>query len=135
MSEKPWADFVTRKDVIEMYTYQAYLTIFCTRMAQDDQEDRIRRAQLARHEARATIDEQTSTLADIDEKAIQIFRVNLILAGVLVSGVSIAVQSDSASAATLLNSFTRFGAVLLFVSTVLAAVTYTSSREEIRDQR
>lgn len=100
-------------------------------MAQDDREGRIRRAQLAREEARATIDEQTTTLADIDEKAIQIFRVNLILAGVLVSGVSIAVQSDNASTTTLLNPFTKFGAALLFSSTVLAAVTYTSSREEI----
>lgn len=95
------------------------------------EEDRVRRAKLVREEARETISEQSATLSDIDEKAIQIFRVNVVLAGVLVSGLSITVQSSNATTAGLVNPFTKFGSVLLFTATVLAAVTYTSTNEEI----
>lgn len=95
------------------------------------EDDRIRRAKLVREEARETINEQSATLSDIDEKAMQIFRVNVVLAGVLVSGVSITVQSNDATTAALVNPFTEFGGVLLFVATVLASVTYTSTNEEI----
>lgn len=95
-----------------------------------EDEERIRRAQLARKEARETIEEQSETLSDIDEKAIQIFRANVVLAGIIVSGISIAVKSDGPATA-LLNPFTKFGAVLLFTATILASVTYTSTSEEI----
>lgn len=94
-------------------------------------EDRVRRAKLAREEARETIKEQAATLSDIDEKAMQIFRANVVLAGILVSGISIAVQSNDASTTAILNPFTKFGAVLLFTATVLSSVTYTSTSEEI----
>jgi hypothetical protein len=94
-------------------------------------DDRIRRAELARQEARETISEQAKTVTDIDEKAIQIFRVNIVLAGILVSGISIAVQSSNASTTALLNPFTKFGAVLLFGATVLASITYTSTNQRI----
>lgn len=94
-------------------------------------DDRIRRAKLARQEARETINEQARTVTDIDEKAIQIFRVNIVLAGILVSGLSIAVQSSNASTTSLLNPFTKFGAVLLFVATVLSSITYTSTNQQI----
>lgn len=94
-------------------------------------KDRVRRAQLAREEARETIDEQSQTLSDIDEKAMQIFRANVVLAGIIVSGISIAVNSDSATTTALLNPFTKFGAALLFTATVFAAITYTSTTEEI----
>lgn len=95
------------------------------------EEDRIRRAKLVREEARETISEQSATLSDIDEKAIQIFRMNVVLAGVLVSAVSITVQSSNATTAALVNPFTKFGSVLLFTATVLASVTYTSTNEKI----
>lgn len=95
------------------------------------EEDRIRRAKLVREEARETISEQSATLSDIDEKAIQIFRVNIVLTGVLVSGISITVRSSDAATAALINPFAEFGGVLLFLATVLAAVTYTSTSEEI----
>lgn len=93
--------------------------------------DRIRRAELARKEARETITEQSKTLTDIDEKAIQIFRANVVLAGIIVSGLSIAVNSESPSTTAFLNPFTKFGAVLLFLATILASVTYTSTNEAI----
>lgn len=95
------------------------------------EEDRIRRAELGREEGRKTLNEQSATLSDIDEKAIQIFRVNVVLTGVLVSGLSITVQSNNATTASLVNSYTEFGGVLLFAATVLATVTYTSTNEEI----
>lgn len=94
-------------------------------------DDRVRRAKLAREEARETITEQAETLSDIDEKAMEIFRANVVLAGILVSGVSIAVQSNGASTTAIFNPFTKFGAVLLFTATVLSSVTYTSTSEEI----
>lgn len=94
-------------------------------------KDRIRRAKLARKEARETIDKQSETLSDIDEKAMQIFRVNVVLAGIIVSGISIAVKSNSATTTALLNPFTKFGTGLLFTATVFAAITYTSTTEEI----
>lgn len=94
-------------------------------------DDRIRRAELAREEARETINEQATTLADIDEKAIQIFRVNVVLAGIIVSGISIAVQSNATSTTALLNPFTKFGAVLLFAATILSSITYTSTNQQI----
>ncbi|WP_135851686.1 hypothetical protein [Halorussus salinus] len=94
-------------------------------------EDRIRRAKLAREEARETIDKQSATLSDIDEKAMQIFRANVVLAGITVSGISIAVQANETPTTAILNPFTKFGVVLLFTGTVLSAVTYTSTSEEI----
>lgn len=100
-------------------------------MSTEDRNDRIRRAQLARAEARETIDEQTAKLSDIDEKAMQVFRVNIVVIGILVSGISISVRLNPATTSALSNPFTEFGVVLLFASTVLASVTYTSTRGEI----
>lgn len=95
-----------------------------------DEDERIRRAKLARKEARETIDKQSATLSDIDEKAIQIFRANVVLAGIIVSGISIAVRTEGPPA-DFLNPFTKFGAILLFLATIFASVTYTSTNEEI----
>ncbi|WP_135825378.1 hypothetical protein [Halorussus ruber] len=94
-------------------------------------DDRLKRAKLAREEARETLSEQAATLSDIDEKAMQIFRANVVLTGIIVSGVSIAVQANEADTTAILNPFTKFGAVLLFTATVLASATYTSTSEEI----
>lgn len=93
-------------------------------------EDRIHRSQLARQEGRATVEKQIETLSDIDEKAIQIFRGNLVLSGILVSAFSIVVDSQP-TPTELLTIYTKTGGVLLFLGTVLAALTYTSTTEEI----
>lgn len=98
---------------------------------EDEHEERIARAQLAREEARQTIDEQTATLSDIDEKSIQIFRINLIVASILVTGLSIAISSDSLSSGALLTPYTTIGGTLLLISTILSATTYTSTAEKI----
>lgn len=97
----------------------------------DEYEERIARAQLAREEARKTIEEQSATLSDIDEKAIQIFRSNLVVAGILVTGLSIAVSAENVSSHTLITPYTATGSVLLFASMILSATTYTSTSEKI----
>lgn len=94
-------------------------------------EERVARARLARQEARETVTEQTSTLSDIDEKAIQIFRINTVIASILVTGVSIAVSSDSATYTDLITGYTTTGALFLFTSILLAAITYTATAERI----
>ncbi|USZ67431.1 hypothetical protein NGM10_11915 [Halorussus salilacus] len=97
----------------------------------DEYEERIARARLAREEARQTIDEQTATLSDIDEKAIQIFRINLVVASILVTGLSIAVSAEDVSLDVLITPYTTTGGVLLFTSIILSSVTYTSTSERI----
>lgn len=98
---------------------------------EDEYEERIERARLARQEARQTIDEQVATLSDIDEKAIQIFRINLIVASILVTGLSMAVSSKGMSSHTLITPYTTTGGGLLFISIILSATTYTSTAERI----
>lgn len=94
----------------------------------DEREERVRRSQIAREEGRATVEKQIETLSDIDEKAIQIFRGNLVLSGILVSAFSLVVDSQPKE---LLTVYTQIGGVLLFLGTVLAALTYTSTSEQI----
>lgn len=100
-------------------------------LPEDEYEERVIRSRLARAEGRWTIEEQTSTLSDIDEKAIQIFRINLVVSSILVSGFSIAVSTENASYATLITPYTKVGAALLFLSIILAAITYTSTSTRI----
>lgn len=98
---------------------------------EDEYEERVARARLAREEARQTIEEQSATLSDIDEKAIQIFRINLVVASILVTGLSIAVSAENVPAHTLITSYTATGSILLFSSIILSATTYTSTSEKI----
>lgn len=100
-------------------------------ISEDEYEERIRRAQLAREEARQTIEEQTATLSDIDEKAIQIFRINILVASVLVTGLSIAIRSNSIASRMLITPYTTIGGISLFISIILSATTYTSTSERI----
>lgn len=81
---------------------------------------------LTREELRTTFEYQVQRLREIDGKAIEILKANLLLIGIVVTGGSILVQTDF-GLAPFLNPFTVFGAILLLVSTGLAAVTYTAS--------
>jgi hypothetical protein len=98
---------------------------------EDEYEERIQRAQLARQEGRETISEQTDTLADIDEKASRIFRLNLLLLSVLASGFSVALSEYPDTYEKFLTSYMQFGTSLLFLSMILASVTYTSTASRI----
>lgn len=81
---------------------------------------------LTREETRATFEYQVQRLQEIDNKAIEILKANLLLIGILVTAGSILIQTEF-EAGAFLNVFTGFGALLLFISTGLAGVTYTSS--------
>lgn len=81
---------------------------------------------LTREETRATFEYQVQRIQEIDAKAIEILKANLLLIGILVTAGSILIQTDF-DVGAFLNVFTGFGALLLFISTGLAGVTYTSS--------
>jgi len=102
-----------------------------TDLPDDEYEERVERAKLARKEARETISEQTDTISDIDEKAIKIFRINIIVASILASGVSIAISADYTTYDTLINPYTKAGSAFLFISIIAASITYTSTSERI----
>ena len=89
-----------------------------------------------RAEARETVDAQQATLDDIDTKASRILRLNIVLIGILVSGVSIAAQtggSDSGfdALAQYVNVYVGTGVVALILSTAFAAMTYTASELDV----
>lgn len=81
---------------------------------------------VGRAEAQRTFEYQVQRLREIDGKAIELLKANLLLGGLVVTAGSILVQTDVDFSAYL-NAFTVTGGVLLFVSTALAGVTYTSS--------
>ncbi|MES3517434.1 MAG: hypothetical protein PPP58_07205 [Natronomonas sp.] len=82
--------------------------------------------ELAREETRITFEYQVQRLREIDSKAIEILKANLLLIGILVTGASVLAQPDF-RIELFINPFTASGATLLFVSTGLAGVTYTAS--------
>lgn len=88
---------------------------------------------VAREEAHRTVDSQSKTLDDIDSKAARVLRVNLVLLGVVLTGISVAVNAHPGGEravgvlADLANYYTVAGIVLLLASTAVAAVTYTAS--------
>jgi len=83
-------------------------------------------AATTREELHTTFDYQVERLREIDNKAIEILKANLLLIGIVVTGGSIVVQT-TVDLAVFLNPFTVVGGLLLLASTGLAAVTYTAS--------
>lgn len=79
-----------------------------------------------REELRTTFEYQVQRLREIDAKAIEILKANLLLIGIVVTAGSILVQVDL-DVTPFLNVFVLAGVALLLVSTGLAGVTYTSS--------
>lgn len=89
---------------------------------------------IAREEAHRTIDNQIETLDDIDNKAAKIMRLNLILLGVLLTGISVVASNNPSnefilSTASVLNIYSISGLVCILISTVLAAFTYTATSQ------
>lgn len=81
---------------------------------------------LAREELRTTFEYQVQRLREIDGKAIELLKANLLLIGLVVTAGSILVQTD-VEIGQFTNAFTVAGVGLLLFSTGLAGVTYTSS--------
>lgn len=82
---------------------------------------------VSREEARATVDHQIRTINDVDVEAVRILRANVVLAGLVLTGVSLVVRSGREVGATVLNGYLVSGLGFLLFSTALAAVTYTAS--------
>ena len=83
-------------------------------------------AAATREELQTTFNYQVERLREIDTKAIEILKANLLLIGIVVTGGSIIVQTEL-DLGGFLNPFTAVGGLLLLASTGLAAVTYTAS--------
>lgn len=86
--------------------------------------------EISREEAQRTIDRQIETLDDIDDKAVKILRLNLVLIGILLTGISIASSEYGDGFGTLQTVFNWYisaGLLSIIASTALAAFTYTAS--------
>lgn len=92
----------------------------------DATEADVETLQSACEEGRRTFEYQVERLREIDSKAIEILKANLLIIGVLVTALSIAVQSGI-DVSGVANPFTIGGAVLLLLSTAIAGVTYNAS--------
>jgi len=95
-------------------------------MAEEDPGDAEGTLALAREETRTTFEYQVARIQEIDSKAVEILKANLLLIGIVVTAATVLVQTPF-DAAVFFNLFTAVGAALLFVSTALAGVTYTAS--------
>jgi hypothetical protein len=99
----------------------------------DDTDDgEIDILQVAHEEAHRTVDNQIQTLDDIDGKAARILRLNLVLLGIVLTGLSVASPTQAAGNSPVVysdfaNQYNIAGITFLLLSTGVAAVTYTAS--------
>lgn len=89
------------------------------------------RNELVCQEARHTLNQQIRRIDKADQKAISLLRVNLLLAGIIISFLTLAEGLDGIEATNFLNIWSIFGVILLFLSLIMSAMTYTSSGYEI----
>ena len=106
-------------------------------MPDEDTEAGIDRAELleiTREEAHRTIDKQIETLEDIDEKASQILRLNLLLLSIVLTGFSIIAADNGVASVTnesaIVNPYLVIGILSIILSTTVAAFTYTASNKK-----
>jgi len=83
------------------------------------------------HQARLTLDQQVLRIENYDTKAVGIFRANILLTGVLLSGLAIIVRTDGIDPSEFFNLWSAFGALSLLCSTILSAMAYTSSSYDL----
>ncbi|SFR41955.1 hypothetical protein SAMN04487947_1205 [Halogeometricum rufum] len=82
-------------------------------------------------EARHTMDQQIEKIHREDQKAVGIFRLNLLVLGILSSALSLSIRTDAIATSHFLNAHTALGALALLGSSVVAAMAYTSSSFEM----
>lgn len=103
----------------------------------DDEElSDIEMLKIAREEAHQTIEYQIDTLNNIDTKAAKILRLNFILIGAVLTGVSATATNQALTEAiggiqSLLNIHFILGVLFILLSSLLAAVTYTSTTKAV----
>jgi hypothetical protein len=88
---------------------------------------------VALEEGRRTIDKQNEILNNIDDKAARILRINLVIVGLILTGLSVATGTDKqtgsvqAALPDVINIYTELGLLAILLSTGVAALTYTAS--------
>jgi uncharacterized membrane protein YozB (DUF420 family) len=88
---------------------------------------------VALEEGRRTVDKQNEILNNIDDKAARILRINLVIVGLILTGLSVATgaerQTDPVQEVLpdVINTYTELGLLALLLSTGVAALTYTAS--------
>jgi len=88
-------------------------------------------AVLMRYEGRQTVDNLNSGLTDIDAKASKLMRMNIIVAGLLLSALSFAAKSANVGVEPFINSFSISGLVVLVTSIVAAGSTYSAAGSRV----
>lgn len=101
-----------------------------------DEEDSLNGANLEllrhlRNEARETVDQQISVSDDIDNKASQLLRINVLIVSAILTIVSISVRTDLLTIDDVLNPYSVTGIACLIFSTAFAGLTYTASDLEV----
>ncbi|WP_251342027.1 hypothetical protein [Haloplanus halophilus] len=99
-------------------------------MATDDAET-LAGLETSLAEARRFLDEQLSTIDNVDGKAIQLFQVVTVLVGLLLSVFSLVLDGGETAAADLLNGFTLAGVACLVGAMAAAAVTYATGEYHV----
>ena len=88
---------------------------------------------VALEEGRRTIDKQNEILNNIDDKAARILRINLVIVGLIFTGLSVVTGTESQTDQVqeilpdVINIYTELGLLALLLSTGVAALTYTAS--------
>ena len=92
----------------------------------EDADDEIEGLEASLAEAQRFLDEQLSSIDNVDGKAIQLFQVVTVLVGVLLSLLSFVYEGREAAAVGLLNPFTLAGIAVLAGAMAAAAVTVST---------
>ncbi|WP_262342921.1 hypothetical protein [Haloplanus rubicundus] len=92
----------------------------------EDVDDEIEGLEASLTEARRFLDEQLSSIDNVDGKAIQLFQVVTVLVGILLSLLSFVYEGREAAAIGLLNPFTLAGITFLVGAMAAAAITYST---------
>ncbi|WP_259517411.1 hypothetical protein [Halanaeroarchaeum sp. HSR-CO] len=94
----------------------------------DDNDEEIEIADLTLSEARETLNKQIEGSTDIDTKAAKLLRINTVILGIVISGLSFVLSDSSIQLkGDGFNGLTIIGLVLLLGSIAFAALTYTAS--------
>lgn len=82
-------------------------------------------------EARHTVDHHIDRIHKVDQKAVGIFRVNLLLIGILLTSLTIVINVDDVSIGPFFNIWSFGSLFFLVLSTFFASITYTSSEYDL----
>lgn len=100
-------------------------------MTGGDGDSTAEKLEIACHEARHTVNKQIEKIHKEDRKAVGIFRVNLLVIGILSSALTISIRTEVLATSNFLNAHTAIGGLGLLTSSVVAAMAYTSSKFEM----